>query len=85
MDNQREHYRYILLFYFRKGKKAVKARKKLYDVYGEDCFIERQCQCWFARFRSGNFNEQDMHRTVRPTTIDDDKINKGVNRKLTGV
>ena len=41
MDNRRD-YRYILLFYFRKGKNAVQARKKLYDVYGKDCPTERQ-------------------------------------------
>ena len=29
------HFRHILLYYFRKGKNAVQARKKLYDVYGE--------------------------------------------------
>ena len=56
MDNQREHHRPILLFYFRKGEKAVQARKKLCDVYGEDCFIVRQYQCWFPHFYSGNFN-----------------------------
>ena len=52
----------------------MQARKKLYDVYGEDCLIERQGQCWFAHSRSGNFNKQYVSHTGRPTIPDDDKI-----------
>ena len=56
---QKSHFRYILLYYFRKGKNAVQARKKLYDVYGKKSLIKRQCQNWFARFRSGDFDLKD--------------------------
>ena len=35
------HFRHILHYYFRKGKNAVQARKKLYDVYGEKSLTER--------------------------------------------
>lgn len=85
MDNQIEHYRHILLFYFRKGKNAVQARKKLSEVYGKGCLTERQCQRWFARFRSGNFNVQDAPHTGRPTTTDDHKIKALIetNRRMT--
>ena len=41
--NKSEHFRHVLLFYFRKGKNAVQARKKLCVVYG-DVLSERQCQ-----------------------------------------
>ncbi|GFW66535.1 histone-lysine N-methyltransferase SETMAR [Trichonephila clavipes] len=43
----------------RKGKNAVQARKKLTDVYGEGVLTVRQCQNWFAKFRSGNFDVED--------------------------
>ena len=46
------HFHHTLLYYFCKGKSAVQARKKLYDVYGEKSLTENQCQNWFARFRS---------------------------------
>ena len=36
--------------------------------------FERQCQCCFSHFRSGNFNVQDATHTGLPTTTDDDKI-----------
>ena len=62
------------LYYFRKGKNAVQARKKLYDVYGEKSLTERQCQNCFARFRSGDLDLKDAPRSGRPTEVDDDKI-----------
>ena len=53
-------------------------RKKLYGVYGEKSLTERQCQNWFARFRSGDFYLQNVPRSERPTEVDDDKI-KAIN------
>ena len=38
------HFRHILLYYFRKGKNAVQARKKLYNLYAEKSLTERQFQ-----------------------------------------
>ncbi|GFX77684.1 putative DD34D transposase [Trichonephila clavipes] len=35
MESDKQHFRHILLFYYRKGKNAVQAIKKLTDVYGE--------------------------------------------------
>lgn len=44
MESKNEHFRHILLFYFRKGKNAAQAAKKLRDVYGEEALKERQCR-----------------------------------------
>jgi [histone H3]-lysine36 N-dimethyltransferase SETMAR len=52
-------------FSFKKGKNAVQARKKLSDVYGKDVLTERQCQNWFEKFRSGNFDVDDAPRSGR--------------------
>ncbi|GFV64589.1 HTH_48 domain-containing protein [Trichonephila clavipes] len=59
MESDKQHFRHILLFYYRKGKNAAQARKKLTDVYGEGVLTVRQCQNWFAKFRSGNFDVED--------------------------
>ena len=72
MENQKEHYRHILLLYFRKGKNASQAHKKLYAVYGDEALKERQCQNWFDKFRSGDFSLKDEKRSDRP--VDDDLI-----------
>lgn len=52
----------------------MQARKKLCDVYDGNSLTERQCQRWFARFRSGDFDIKDAPRSGRPTIVDDDKI-----------
>lgn len=68
------HFRHILLFYFRKGKNAAQAHRKLCGVYGDVCLSERQCQNWFARFRSGNFDVNDEPRPGRPIVEKVDEI-----------
>lgn len=42
----------------------MQARKKLCAVYGKDVLTERQCQNWFSKFRSGNFDLKDAPRKV---------------------
>ena len=59
MEDNKQHFRHIFLFYYSKCKNAIQARKKLTDVYGEDVLTVRQCQNWFAKFRSGNFDVED--------------------------
>ena len=68
------HFRHVLLSDFRKLKNALQARKELYNVYDEKLLTERQCQNWFARFRSGDFDLKDAPRSERPTEVEDDKI-----------
>lgn len=74
MEDQSEHFRHILLFYFRKGKKAVEAREKLCEVYGKDAMSDRQCQRWFAKFRLGDFGVKDAPRSGRPSAVFDEQI-----------
>ena len=79
------HFRHILLNYFQKGKNAVQAWKKWYDVYGEKSLKERQYQNWFARFCSGDFHLKDAPRSGRPTEFDREKIKAMIenNRRST--
>ena len=85
MDIPDGHFRHILLYYFRIGKNAVQARKKLYDVYGEKSLTEGQRQNWFPRFRCGDFYLKDAPRSGRSTQVDDDKIKAVIenNRRST--
>lgn len=63
----------------------MQARKKLFEVHGEGCPAERQCQRWFVRFRSDNFNVQDAAHTVRAIAAGDGKIKVLIetNRRMT--
>ncbi|GFV59244.1 histone-lysine N-methyltransferase SETMAR [Trichonephila clavipes] len=85
MESDKQHFRHILLFYYRKGKSAVQARKKLTDVYGEGELTVRQSQNWFAKFRSGNFDVEEAPRSRRPVEADKDAIKTLVdaNRRIT--
>ena len=49
-------------------------RKQFHNAYGEKLLTEPQCQNWFARFRSGDFDLKDTPDSGRPTEVDDDKI-----------
>ena len=68
------HFRHILLYYFRKGKNASQAHKKLCAVYGNEALKERQCQNWFAKFRSGDFSVKNAQRSGRPVEVDESHI-----------
>ena len=59
-----------MLFYFRKGKNAAHATKKLRDVYGKEALKDRQCRNWFDKFRSGDFSLKDEQRSGRPKEAD---------------
>ena len=74
MECKNEHFRHIFLFYFRKGKNAAQAAKKLHDVYGEDASNDRLCRSWFDEFRSWDFLNKDEQRSGRLNEVDDDQI-----------
>lgn len=74
MENKKEHFRHILLYYFRKGKNASQAYKKLCSVYGNKAIKERQCQNWFTKFRAGDFALKDVKRSGRPVKGDNNTI-----------
>ena len=54
-------------------------------LYGEGVLTVRQCQNWFAEFRSGNFDVEDAPRSGRPVEADKDAIKAldDVNRRIT--
>lgn len=74
MEENKVHFRHILLYYFRQGKKAAVARREICAVYGAEAISDSTCHKWFAHFRSGDFNVDDAPRSGRPTKADDDQI-----------
>ena len=68
MSESNEEIRYILKFYYEKGKNATQAAKKICDVYGPSAVSVRVAQIWFKRFQSGNFDVKDPRRSGRPIT-----------------
>lgn len=74
MSEISDEIRYVMLFYYKKGKNGAKTCRKICAVYGEDAITERTVQFWFARFRSGNFDVKDASRSGRPVTEKADEI-----------
>ncbi|EZA62083.1 Histone-lysine N-methyltransferase SETMAR [Ooceraea biroi] len=74
MEDQKVHFRHILLFFFRKGVKATDAQREICGVYGDSAISAEPCQRWFARFRSGDVNVSDAAHSGRLSTTDDDQI-----------
>ncbi|GAB6028825.1 hypothetical protein CHUAL_014145 [Chamberlinius hualienensis] len=66
MSENKEHFRHIMLFYYRKGKNASKTCEKICSVYGADAVDDSTCRKWFRRFRQGNFDVKDASRAGRP-------------------
>ena len=44
-----QHFWYIMLYYFKKGKNTTEMEKKICAVYGEGAATDRTCQKWFAK------------------------------------
>jgi len=41
MEENKVHFRHLMLFFYRKGKNATQAANKIYIVYGESAVAER--------------------------------------------
>ncbi|GFY17906.1 HTH_48 domain-containing protein [Trichonephila clavipes] len=67
------HIHHCMLLEFHKGTNAIVTTKNICDVYPSALDV-RKCQRWFSKFRSGNFDLSDSHRSGRPTTLDNDVI-----------
>lgn len=74
MESNKQHFRHILLFYYRKGKNAVQASKKLTDVYEKVCWQYASARTGSLKFRSGHFDVEDVPRSGRPVEADKDAI-----------
>ena len=46
MEENMQHFQDIMLYYFKKGKKA----------YGEGAVTDQMCQKWFVKFHAGDFS-----------------------------
>ena len=53
MEEHMQHFQYIMLYYFKKGKKATEMQKR--------CMTDRTCQKWFTRFCVGDFSLMTFH------------------------
>ena len=70
MEEKKQHFWHIVLYYFKKGKNATEIHKKICAVYGEGAVTGRRCQKWFAKFRAGDFSLDEASQSCRPVEVD---------------
>ncbi|XP_018376647.1 PREDICTED: histone-lysine N-methyltransferase SETMAR-like [Trachymyrmex cornetzi] len=83
MSENKVHFWHILLYYFKKGKRAAEAHRKMCGVYGDDALTEHAAQKWFAKFRSGDTSLEDGSRSGRLTEVDSNDIKALVEQNRT--
>ena len=71
---KKQHFRHIMLYYFKKGRNATETQKKICAVYGEGAVTDRTCQKWFLKFRAGDFLLDHAPQLGRPVEVDSDQI-----------
>ena len=50
MEENKQHFYHIKLYYFKKGKNITETQKKMCAVYREGGVADRRCQKTFAKF-----------------------------------
>ena len=48
-EENTQHFWYVILYYFKKGKNAPEVQKKICAVYGEGTVTDRMCQKWLVK------------------------------------
>ena len=74
VEDKKQHFQHILLYYFKKGEDATETQKQICEVYGEGAVTDRTCQKWFVKFRAGNFLLDDTPWSGRQVEVDSDQI-----------
>ena len=76
MEEKMQHFWYIMLYYFKRGKNTPEMQNHICAVYGEG---DRMCQKWFAEFRVGDFLlDDDAPWLGRPVEVDSDQIETNI-------
>ena len=73
-EGKKQHFRHLLFFAFHRGQKAAEAARDICIVYGEGVKSESTARKWFAKFKNGNFDTDDMPRCGRPFEFDEDHL-----------
>ena len=74
MEENKQHFQHIMLYYFKKGKNATETQRKICTVCGEGAVTGQTCQEWFAKFRAGDFSLDDALWSGRPVEVDSNQI-----------
>ena len=69
---KKQHFCHLLFFAFHRGQKAVETAQDICMVYGEGVIGKRTARKWFAKFKNGNFDIDNMPCSGRLSEYDED-------------
>ena len=69
---KKQHFRHLLFFTFHQGQKAAEAAWDICMAYGEGVIGKSMARKWFAKFKNGNFDIDNMPCSRRPSEFDED-------------
>ena len=64
---KKQHFQHLLFFAFHRSQKAAEAAWDICMVYEEDVIGESTARKWFAKFKNGNFDIDNMPCSGRPS------------------
>lgn len=79
MDAKKLHIRNCILYAFDRGLSGAAAAREICSVYGDDATSKATCERWYEKFRSGDKSLEDKPRSGRPSSIDDDELEKMIS------
>ena len=71
---KKQHFQHLLFFAFHLGQKAAEAAWDICMVYGEGVIGKSMARKWFAKFKNGNFDIDNMPRSRGPFEFDEDHL-----------
>ena len=71
---KKQNFQHLLFFTFHRGQKAAEVAWDICMVYGEDVIGKSTERKWFAKFKNGNFDINDMPCSRRPSEFDEDRL-----------
>ena len=71
---KKQHFRHLLFFTFHQSQKAAEAAQDICMVYREGVIGKSTARKWFAKFKNGNFDIDDMPCSERPSEFHKDHL-----------
>ena len=64
MEENKQHFQHIMLYYFKKSKNTTGMQKKICSVYREGAMTDQIRQKWFVKFHAGDCCWTTLHGWV---------------------